>query len=161
MRRPYCYVLIACLVIGVPQAAAQTLPIQKEVEKKLEKARAEKIALEKQIAEALKNNPDIRLAESKVRDAEAELQRMRMKVLSDVTLAHIETQAAQAAVDQEAAAYLDLQRQYEAGKSSKPELEHARQLVAKNKAALAVLQAKLPYLLGRATVTDLSLSLRS
>lgn len=158
MRRLYGCVLIGCLGIGVPPAMAQTPEIQKEVEKKLDRARAEKTALEQLITEALKNNPDIRLAESKVREAEAELQRTRMKVLSDVTLAHIEIQAAQSEVDVASARYLQVQKLYETKSVSSRELAEAKQVLAKSKAALPVLQAKLPYLLGKASVTDSDMS---
>jgi hypothetical protein len=165
MRRTfYCLLLVA--ILGVPHGRAQTPQIQQNVNKKLDEARAakkleqrraEQTALEQLIGEALKNNPDIRLAETKVHDAEAELMRTRMKVLSDVTLVHTESQAAQAAVDDAAARYQQLEK---AGTSvSKRELEEARQLMVKNKAALAVIHAKLPYLLGRPGVSDIDLLL--
>jgi hypothetical protein len=53
-------------------------------------------SLEQHIAEALKNNPDIRVAETKVRETEAELARTRMRVTSDITTLNAEILAAQA-----------------------------------------------------------------
>src|SRR5947208_549434 len=53
-------------------------------------AKPEKPAtLEEMLAKALKDNPDIRVAESKVREAEAELNRVRLQVMQKlVALQH-------------------------------------------------------------------------
>src|SRR5262245_44326019 len=42
-------------------------------------------SLEEMLAAALKNNPDIRVAEAKVREAEAELKRIQLQVSQKVT----------------------------------------------------------------------------
>ena len=43
--------------------------------------KAKPATLEQMLAEALKNNPDVRVAESKLREAEAQLHRARMQVM--------------------------------------------------------------------------------
>jgi hypothetical protein len=78
-------------------AVAQTSEIQKKVEKKLGELRKEKLPLEELLEEALKNNADIRVAESKVRDAEMSLYRSRMQILEKVAILYHEIRAAKAA----------------------------------------------------------------
>jgi hypothetical protein len=159
MRRVICCVLVALLWISGARSEAQTAKIQAEVDKKLEKQRAEqKTALEQLIAEALKNNPDIRVGESKVRDAEAELQRTRMKVLSEITVLHTETQAAQAAVEEAARRYERAKKLFGQKALSTEILDEAEHTFLKCKASLAVIQAKLPYLLGKASPMDRELT---
>jgi hypothetical protein len=166
MRHFLLCALIAFLWLGVRQSEAQTPKIQRDVEKKLEQMRADQKkedktkldqkkqgaappSLELWIAEALKNNPDIRVAEAKLHDAEAELQRTRLKVLSEVTLLHTETPAAQAGVEEAGFRYEKLRKLYETNLASIQEVIAAKQAIAKQKTHLAVLQAKLPYLLGK------------
>src|SRR5690348_16019153 len=58
------------------------------------KAQPKKSKLEEMLAEALKNNPDIRVAVAKVAEADAELNRTRLQVMQKVVMLHhaIETQ---------------------------------------------------------------------
>src|SRR4051812_17523488 len=63
------------------QATEQVTQAKKALEamaQDVDKSQKEKASLESLLAQALKNNPDIRVAESKVREAEAELNRVRM-----------------------------------------------------------------------------------
>src|ERR1700686_3062482 len=62
-------------------------------------------ALDQLIAEALKNNPDIAVADAKVREVEAEARRVRMKVAGDISLLHAEIEAAKAAEKEAQALY--------------------------------------------------------
>jgi hypothetical protein len=106
-------------------------------------------SLDALMAEALKNNPDIRVAEAKVRDAQAEFNRTRTKVVSDVTYLHAEIQAAQAMVDY---AQRNLDRVSQLRKSNAVSEQVHDQAIAnlqKAKVELALKQAKLPYLLGK------------
>src|SRR5438067_1850675 len=50
-----------------------------------EAAEKEKLKLEELLSRALKDNPDVRVAEAKVREAEAELNRARLLVAQKVT----------------------------------------------------------------------------
>src|SRR5438132_13243758 len=62
-------------------------------------------ALDEMLAKALRDNPDIRVAEAKVREGEAELNRVRLQVMQKVVaLQH--TLATQGAMGQEAGARL-------------------------------------------------------
>src|ERR1700722_20375703 len=99
MRRIILFVLIGTLWLSAGPGDAQTPKIQKEVEKKLEKAREEQKAasLEEMIQQALKSNPDIRVAEVKVREAQAERERTRLQVVGQVENQLAEIAAAKAA----------------------------------------------------------------
>jgi hypothetical protein len=137
--------VLAIGLLAVSRGDAQTAKIQKEVDKKLQDLRT----LDQLIAEGLKNNPDIRVAESKVREADAELNRTRMKVASDITQLHAEIQAAQALVDYSAKKQGRMLELYKAGSIEERVYQEAVLALEKAKADLAAKQAKLPYLLGR------------
>ena len=105
--------------------------------------------LDQQITEALKNNPDIRVAEAKVRESEAELNRTRMKVISDVTFLQAEIHAAQAMVDYAKKKYDRMSALQKAGSIEESVYGESALALEKAKADLAAKQAKLPYLLGK------------
>jgi hypothetical protein len=93
-------VALTCLLLSGSVAVAQTPAIQKKVENKLGELKKAKSALDDLLALALKNHPDIRVAESKQRDADVALYRMRMQVLEKVTMLHYEIKAARAAANE-------------------------------------------------------------
>jgi Protein of unknown function (DUF1549) len=101
------------------------------------------------IAEALKNNPDIRVAESKVREVEAELNRTRMKVASDVAFLQAEIQAAKAMMEESLKRYQIASQLHNQKAIAREEFGVAELAFNKAKAELLVKEAKLPYLLGR------------
>jgi hypothetical protein len=167
-----------CLMIGNP-ALAQPLDAQKKADEQKVKAiqalREAKDALAKEaekntakentssfevlIGEALKKNPDIRVAESKLREAEAELNRARLLVTQKVVALQRDITLQRAALE-EANAHLDgARRVYATGAMSMQEIKSAEVNLQKIKADLARLEAELPYLLGigggvSATFTD-------
>jgi hypothetical protein len=98
--------------------------------------------LEQMLTEALVNNPDIRVAEAKLREAEAELNRVRLQVLQKVSTLHhaIQTQEATLAM---------VERQMAAARS-RVDQDKTGLLLAQEKAKSASLQAELPAVLGRA-----------
>jgi hypothetical protein len=107
--------------------------------------------LEQHIAEALKNNPDIRVGEVKVREAEAELNRTRLKVISELTLVHADIMAAHAVVN-EAEARFERAKRLVANKTmSLEEFEAVASALSRAKADLAAKTSKLPFLLGKQT----------
>jgi hypothetical protein len=92
------------------------------------------------LAEALVHNPDIRVAEAKLREAEAELNRVRFQVLQKVsTLYH----AVQAQREMIGAAEHRLPRASPQGR------DNIILTLAQEQAKLASLQAELPAILGR------------
>ena len=103
------------------------------------------------VAEALKTNPDVRVAEAKVREAEAELNRTRMKVVSELSLLHAEIQAAQSGVDEAKSRYERAIKLHQHRAIAEEDLAAAKQTLQKVTAELDIKRAKLPYLLGKQT----------
>jgi multidrug resistance efflux pump len=131
--------------------------------------------LEELIAQALRDNPDLRVADAKLREADAELNRVRLQVIQKV-VAHqhtIETlesavktaeasyRMAEAKLKQADAEYKRLksidagiaQADLDAGRANletaKANLDAAKAALQAAKADLAKAQAELPYLLGK------------
>jgi hypothetical protein len=173
-------VLAAALLVGFGSAGRGQPPAEG---KDANKPAAEKkpSQLEESIAQALRDNPDVRVAEAKVREAEAELNRTRLQVIQKVvghqhTIETLENaiQAAEANY-QAAEAKLksvdaDLKRMANLGnvgvakadldlaqanrEQARANLEAAKAALQSAKADLAKAQAELPYLLGKATKDD-------
>jgi hypothetical protein len=142
-------VALAALLLAVGPLCAQTEEIQKQIDKKLAQMRKDNAALDELLAEALKNNADIRVAETKVREAEAELYRARMNLLGRIIMQRAEIAAAQAAAEEATSRF---QRDADLAKNrgiSPGELSASRAAMMKGKADLAVKEAELDMLLGK------------
>ncbi len=104
-------------------------------------------SLEEMLAKALKDNPDVRVAEAKVGEAEAELNRIRLAVTQKVVVLYHALESHKAQV---AAAEANLQRVQLLGRAALPaEIEAARAELVQAKAKLAQIEAEMPYLLGK------------
>src|SRR5439155_12788651 len=127
--------------------------------------------LEELLAKAAKDNPDIRVAESKVREAEAELNRARLMVTQKVVKAYHEIAAHKMLVAQ-AQSSLERALQLAANRAiAQDELSLVQQAAQQAKANLAKAEAEMPFLLGNQPagntpwivveyVDDLALALR-
>jgi BMFP domain-containing protein YqiC len=114
-----------------------------------EKAPAAKSKLEEMLAKALKDNPDIRVATAKLGEAEAELNRVRLRVMQKVvTLYHtIEMARADVATAERALARM---KQLSNNKVvSREEVDAAEAALAAAKAKLAAVEAEVPYVIGK------------
>ncbi len=111
-----------------------------------QKAPAAKSKLEEMLAEALKNNPDIRVAAAKVAEAEAELNRTRLQVTQKVVTLYYAIEAQKKIVEH--AEKRDNRRRGVGTALSPNELDELRQTLALAKGKLAELEAQLPALLG-------------
>jgi hypothetical protein len=89
--------------------------------------------LEQMLAEALANNPDIRVAEAKLREAQAELNRVRLQVLQRVSTLHHAVETQKAVVEA-------IRRSPDVG---------AHRLLPIEEAKSASLEAEIPVVLGR------------
>lgn len=106
-------------------------------------------SLEELLARALKNNADIFVAQAKLAEAEAELNRVRQLVMKNVIAAHGQIVQQRIMVD-EAVAKLERVERLAAKKSlSTEEVGVAALAVKKVKAELATMEALLPYLTAR------------
>lgn len=137
--------------------------------------------LEELIAQALRDNPDIRVADAKMREAEAELSRVRLQVIQKVVahqhnvetlggavkMAEANYTAAQAKLkfaDAEQKRIMQLNRagalpgDLDAAQANveqaRANVENAKAALQSAKADLAKAQAELPYLLGKANKGD-------
>jgi hypothetical protein len=108
-------------------------------------------SLEEALANALKNNPDIRVAESKVHEAEAELNRTRLQVTQKVVslLRNIEAQKTTIRLGEaRLRRFVKIQAQA-SGAVSSDEIDPIEGFIQTQKAKLAELEADLAYLTGK------------
>jgi hypothetical protein len=115
-------------------------------------------SLEDLLAKAVKQNPDILVAEVKLREAEAELNRTRLKVMQRVAALYHEI-AAHQALCKEAQYRLERVKHLRAvgGVISDEDMGNAITTVEKYLAELAKLQSELPYLIGKKTTAAMEL----
>ncbi|HTU90126.1 MAG TPA: hypothetical protein VMF69_08635 [Gemmataceae bacterium] len=104
-----------------------------------QKAAPEKSKLEEMLAEALKNNPDIRVAAAKLAEADAQLNRARMQVMQKVLVLH-------AALASQKAEVAYQQKQYERYKGLEASHAISSELVQETQQKLALAKAKLEEL---------------
>ncbi len=125
-------------------------------------------SLQELLTQALKGNPDIRVAETKLREAEADLNRTRLQVTRKVVALHQALKNQQAQVEAAAAKYkyaeatlkrfTQLQKErattqevvtQEVVDEQQANLDAAKAALMAAKATLAQTEAELPYLLGK------------
>ncbi len=108
-------------------------------------------SIENMLAAALKFNPEIRMAEAKLRDDEAELNRSRLRVMQKVIALHHTLQAHRAAVDGAEKKVQRLSEMVRRGANQPAVLQEAQQELARTRAKLDETRAELPYLLGKSS----------
>lgn len=96
--------------------------------------------LEQLLAEALVHNPDIRVAEAKLREAEAELNRVRFQVVQKVSTLHH-------AVEAQKSMIVTVENELLVGPPERR--QNGALALAQEKAKLASLEAEFPAILGR------------
>lgn len=105
-------------------------------------------SIEGMIAAALRSNPDVLVAEAKVREAEAELNRVRMKVTQDVMALQNRSEAARLEL-MSAESTLDRKRQmHQAGTLDVGAYEEAKFDLVRARHAVATVESESKYLLG-------------
>jgi hypothetical protein len=139
------------------KAAQNRKAAQDALTKEKERAKAEEKAatLEKLLARALQDNPDIRVAESKLREAEAELNRVRLLVTQKVVAQQRDIAFQKAALDNAEATYHRARQLHSTGALAQEEYRNAQLTLEKLKAELARVEAELPYLLGASGARDI------
>lgn len=112
---------------------------------------AKKSALESAIDLALANNPDLRVADAKVREAEASMSRTRLQVLQKVVAAYQGIEDAKAAVKHAESGLALAKRLHTSGLEGSPEKAlQAEAAISQAKSKQAAAQAELDYLQGKA-----------
>lgn len=105
--------------------------------------------LEEMLNKALKDNPDIRVAEAKVREADAELNRTRLQVTQKVLAFHYSRESQKAVIK---FAEENLQRVHKLNSThaiSQEDVKVGEQQLTAAKTKLAEIEAEMPYLLGQ------------
>jgi hypothetical protein len=105
--------------------------------------------LEDLLSQALKNNPDIRVGEAKVREAEAELNRTRMTVAQKVVALYHSIDIGRKARDESKANYDRVVRLSQTGAVAQEDFRAAKLSWERAAAELAKLEAEMPALLGK------------
>jgi hypothetical protein len=105
------------------------------------------MSLEELMAQALKNNPDIRLADSKVREAESELYYARAKVLGQLAKLSYELMSARE-LNKVAQDRLEMERRLGRAMSTEREMSDAIMTVVRTKQELAKVEGELAALVG-------------
>jgi hypothetical protein len=149
-------VAIACaglwLVANI--AAGQTPEIQKQINDRLDKLRKEQAkkdeaTLEELLATALKNNPDIRVAETKLREAEAELYRARINVLNRIVRLQQDLKVARADEDHAAKNFEQIKELMTRGAIAQAEFRDAAGKLQKAKAEVVRVEAEIDLAIGK------------
>jgi hypothetical protein len=138
------------LGLGQPPGQPAKKPVRVE-EEDVPKAKPApvKSKLEEMLAEALKNNPDIRVAAANVTLAEAELNRTRLQVTQKVIALHAALASQQAEVAYRQSQYERIKKLEESKSVSSEIVQEAQQKLAAAKAKLAEVESQMPSLLGK------------
>jgi hypothetical protein len=139
---------VLVLLLGTVAVVAQpTTPPQKPTAEK--KTVAPPDPLDDLIAQALRNNPDIRVAEAKVREAEAELQRIRVATAQKVAALHQAIESARESRDTARQLHETVARLADTGQAPHADLLKAQAASRLAVAEIAKLEAEMPGLLGK------------
>lgn len=151
--------LVALFLAGglAANARGQTKEIVEETEKMLQAMRnsakvdVDKLVggtLESQIAAALRNNADIQVAEAKAREAQAEVQRVRVQVANKISRTRSELDAARSDIEMAEAGLKRMKQLAERGNTSVTEVQAAEAMMQKARAAYELKQQDLIGLIG-------------
>jgi hypothetical protein len=106
------------------------------------------------LEQALRNNPDLRVAAAKLAEAEAELSRMRLQVVQKVVQAYQAVEAAQALSDFHQKELKRLEELAGKGAVSSDIVAEKQKQLAAAKAQAAAAETDLAYLLGKSAAKD-------
>jgi hypothetical protein len=122
---------------------------EKKKKRRPKKSLPQLASLEDMLAMALRHNPDIRLAEVKLRDDETDLNRTRLRVMQRIIALHHSLQSLQAAVEAAQAKLKRTRSLVRRGAVQAAQLEEAEHELARAKAKLEEARSELPFLLGK------------
>jgi hypothetical protein len=106
-------------------------------------------SLDELLDQALKNNPDVRVAEAKVREAEAELNRIRLQVSQKVISLHHDIATQKAIVEEFTQRYTTQEKLRSTGGTSQEDLRSAYLALEREKAKLAATEAEISSMVGK------------
>jgi hypothetical protein len=132
-----------------PRVEDEDVPKAKTKEKTKENTQAGQSQLEQMLAQALKNNPDIRVASAKASMAEAELNRARLQVTQEVIRLHHALLSQRATVAYQTKKYERIKQLQAQNAVSSEIVDEAQEAVTAAKAKLAELEAQMNALVGK------------
>jgi hypothetical protein len=106
-------------------------------------------SLDEWLARALRSNPDLKVAESKLREAEAELNRVRLQIMQKIVKLQYDVKEAKEKVAQLTTRYERMKDLHKQGVLSVTEFGNAEGELLAAKSSLARLEGELPFLLGQ------------
>jgi hypothetical protein len=141
---------VAALAVSAQESKTKPDPVKPDAPPAKDKEAPAKSKLEQMLELALKNNPDLRVAEAKAREADAEVSRTRLAVTQKVVLLYNGIEAARANV-QLAEKQLERLRRLAAQGLGVDQVatDEGEVKLRQAKADLAKLEAEVPYLLGQ------------
>ena len=117
-------------------------------------ARTEELSLGDALDRALRTNPDVLAAEARVRQAEADLNAVRLRVTRDLAMMYAERDKSAALVDALKRNYETLSRMVDVGTASSAELNMAAVDLAEARGAITSTTAEIRYLTGGEASTN-------
>ena len=148
--------VLAFALAGVSIALGQqtSAPPVKEKDVPKGKTPAGQSQLEQMLAQALKNNPDIRVASAKATMAEAELNRARLQVTQEVIRLHHALLSQRATVMYQTKKYERIKNLQATNAVSSEIVDEAQEALTAAKAKLAELDAQMEALLGKSAAAE-------
>jgi Outer membrane efflux protein len=148
---PLAILLAAGLVFGQQPPAKKEAGLEKP-------AKAAPGSLEDTLEKALRSSADIKAAESKVRDAEAELNRVRHQVLTKATVLHSDMQVARRMLAVAEEAFALTQQGFKMGSVPQAEVLAAQSAIEKARGEVEKLDAQLKALRGEFALKNFNVS---
>lgn len=112
------------------------------------KGASQTLTLEKMLTQALRNNPDVRIAQAKLREAEANLNQVQLQVAQKAVQLQQDLEAARKQVVALQERVNLAEAAFKSGRIPGPSLEEARAALISAKGKLASLESQVPYLMG-------------
>jgi hypothetical protein len=169
----FLWVITPIITLGIDQAAVgqpaspqdqkpKTAASETKGKKPAAKTESTIPTLEEMLTRAMKDNPDVRVAEAKLREAEAELNRTRLQVTQKVIAYQrtLEAQKEMVKIAEEQLNHMKIQVNAARDENGRQQMITAQQKTleefARAKAKLAEIEGEIPYLLGNqpATVSE-------
>jgi hypothetical protein len=149
MRKMVVNLLAIALVVTGGRGAHGQQPTTSEKNAPESKPTSTKSKLEDLLAQALKDNPDIRVATAKLSEAEAELNRVRLQVLQKVITLQRALERAQEDVQTRQKEFERKSELVTKNLLARPFRDEAQASLEQAKIKLAEVEGELPYLLGK------------
>jgi hypothetical protein len=153
MPRTTLSLALGLLLFGGLSAGGQTPEIQKALKKKLAAEKSAAVTpqspLDDLLAKALKDNPDLHVAEAKVQEAQASLNQARLQIVQKIVSLHQRMAAQRRTVALAEARVVTAKRAFENKVTPADDVLQSEAVLQKAKSELAQVEAEMTYLIGQ------------